>query len=256
MTCHRALQPHQAALRRTTANAAQPTEVDRDDVTRYMNAPIQFDMRSEIQKATHTLLNFCARRRRDAGSSRRRRRGRGRGRRPASSVDGSRQPRNRRPCGRGLRSSSDAGRRSTGDPFLRRRQRHRGLGQRAARAHRVRVGARVRDDDAGRVLLLRARRQRPRRRADAGRRLVRAVGGHHGRRGLGLADRRRSHRHAHRLKLAGRGRRVRVDGAAVRGHGAVAGGGARGSIRRDQHDGRRRRRVGGVFVPFAARIRL
>ena len=58
-TCHRDLAPAQATLRMTTSNAAQPTEVDRDTMERYMNVPIQFDMRSEILKATHTLLNFC-----------------------------------------------------------------------------------------------------------------------------------------------------------------------------------------------------
>ncbi|KAH8053081.1 hypothetical protein JL722_9747 [Aureococcus anophagefferens] len=58
-TCHRELAPSQATLRQTTANAAQPTEVDRDTMERYLNVPIQFDMRSEILKATHTLLNFC-----------------------------------------------------------------------------------------------------------------------------------------------------------------------------------------------------
>ena len=58
-TCHRELAPSQPTLRQTTANAAQPTEVDRDTMERYLNVPIQFDMRSEILKATHTLLNFC-----------------------------------------------------------------------------------------------------------------------------------------------------------------------------------------------------
>lgn len=57
--CHRELAPQQASLRLTTSNAAQPTQVDRDTMERYLNVPIQFDMRSEILKATHTLLNFC-----------------------------------------------------------------------------------------------------------------------------------------------------------------------------------------------------
>ena len=47
-------------MRKTCSNASQTTEVDRADVARYLNVPLQFDMRSEIQKATHTLLNFCA----------------------------------------------------------------------------------------------------------------------------------------------------------------------------------------------------
>ena len=58
-SCHGALAPQQSSLRCTTSNAAQPTAVDRDTMERYMNVPIQFDMRSEILKATHTLMNFC-----------------------------------------------------------------------------------------------------------------------------------------------------------------------------------------------------
>lgn len=57
--CYDHLQPQQEELLRTTSNAAQPTEVDREAVERYLNVPIQFDMRSEIMKATHTLYNFC-----------------------------------------------------------------------------------------------------------------------------------------------------------------------------------------------------
>ena len=59
-SCRQTLVPHQDELRKTCSNAAQETEVDRSDIARYLNVPIQFDMRSEIQKATHTLLNFCA----------------------------------------------------------------------------------------------------------------------------------------------------------------------------------------------------
>ena len=58
--CREALLPYQDDLRKTCSNASQTTEVDRADVARYLNVPLQFDMRSEIQKATHTLLNFCA----------------------------------------------------------------------------------------------------------------------------------------------------------------------------------------------------
>mmetsp|Transcript_8041 Transcript_8041/g.10220 ORF Transcript_8041/g.10220 Transcript_8041/m.10220 type:complete len:514 (-) Transcript_8041:105-1646(-) len=57
--CAEQLAPMQDELGRTTSNAAQETTVDRNAYERYMNVPIQFDMRSEIQKATHTLLNFC-----------------------------------------------------------------------------------------------------------------------------------------------------------------------------------------------------
>ena len=58
--CRETLLPYQDDLRKTCSNASQTTEVDRADVARYLNVPLQFDMRSEIQKATHTLLNFCA----------------------------------------------------------------------------------------------------------------------------------------------------------------------------------------------------
>ena len=58
--CREALLPYQDDLRKTCSNASQTTDVDRSDVARYLNVPLQFDMRSEIQKATHTLLNFCA----------------------------------------------------------------------------------------------------------------------------------------------------------------------------------------------------
>ena len=53
--CREALLPYQDDLRKTCSNASQTTEVDRADVARYLNVPLQFDMRSEIQKATHTL---------------------------------------------------------------------------------------------------------------------------------------------------------------------------------------------------------
>ena len=58
--CFEHLAPEQDELLRTTANAAQPTEVDREDYARYANVPIQFEMKSEILKATNTLHNFCA----------------------------------------------------------------------------------------------------------------------------------------------------------------------------------------------------
>ncbi|KAJ8600057.1 hypothetical protein CTAYLR_001849 [Chrysophaeum taylorii] len=57
--CYLDLEPQQEELLKTTSNAAQPTEIDRQAVERYLNVPIQFDMRSEIMKATHTLYNFC-----------------------------------------------------------------------------------------------------------------------------------------------------------------------------------------------------
>lgn len=57
--CYEELAPEQDELLRTTANAAQPVQVDREAVERYLNVPIQFDMRSEIAKATNTLYNFC-----------------------------------------------------------------------------------------------------------------------------------------------------------------------------------------------------
>ncbi|KAJ1452908.1 hypothetical protein M885DRAFT_619514 [Pelagophyceae sp. CCMP2097] len=59
VACRSVLLPQQAELRRTTANAAQPVDVDRGASERYLNVPIQFDMKSEILKATHTLYNFC-----------------------------------------------------------------------------------------------------------------------------------------------------------------------------------------------------
>lgn len=57
--CFEDLEPQQDELLKTTTNAAQPASVDRDTVERYLNVPIQFDMRSEIAKATNTLYNFC-----------------------------------------------------------------------------------------------------------------------------------------------------------------------------------------------------
>eukprot|EP00635_Sarcinochrysidales_sp_CCMP3193_P013855 CAMPEP_0118906746 /NCGR_PEP_ID=MMETSP1166-20130328/10452_1 /TAXON_ID=1104430 /ORGANISM="Chrysoreinhardia sp, Strain CCMP3193" /LENGTH=590 /DNA_ID=CAMNT_0006846087 /DNA_START=107 /DNA_END=1879 /DNA_ORIENTATION=+ len=58
--CYEQLAPEQDELLKTTANAAQPTEVERDSYERYANVPIQFEMRSEIHKATNTLYNFCS----------------------------------------------------------------------------------------------------------------------------------------------------------------------------------------------------
>jgi len=57
--CEEDLEPQQAELLKTTAHAAQRVEVDREAIERYLNVPIQFEMASEIAKATNTLYNFC-----------------------------------------------------------------------------------------------------------------------------------------------------------------------------------------------------
>mmetsp|Transcript_21719 Transcript_21719/g.68035 ORF Transcript_21719/g.68035 Transcript_21719/m.68035 type:complete len:339 (+) Transcript_21719:120-1136(+) len=131
---------------------------------------------------------------------------------------------------------------------LLRGQRDRGKRLGPARTHRGRLGPRLRDDDAGRLLLLGPHGLGPRHRPDPRRRLERAVRGLHGRSRLGPPDRRGGHRHAHRPQLPGRRRRIRLDRPAHPRHRALPRARPHGPLGRDEHDRRRQRRLRGLLL--------